>query len=120
MDFLKDRFERRLNYVRISITDRCNYRCVYCMPEEGLQWIPHERIMTYEEIVFLAQVLKGVGVGKIRFTGGEPLVRKGFFPFLDTFSDSVPGVSTVLTTNGSLIPQFIDEISRSGLSGCRT
>ena len=117
MDFLKDRFERRLNYVRISITDRCNYRCVYCMPEEGLQWIPHDRIMTYEEIVFLAQVLKGVGVEKIRFTGGEPLVRKGFFPFLDTFSTSVPGVRTVLTTNGSLIPQFIDEISQSGLSG---
>ncbi|HON33831.1 MAG: GTP 3',8-cyclase MoaA [Thermovirgaceae bacterium] len=117
MDFLKDRFERRLNYVRISITDRCNYRCLYCMPEEGIKWIPHDRIMTYEEILFLAQVLKGLGVEKIRFTGGEPLVRKGFFPFLDTFSASVPGVRTVLTTNGSLISQYIDEIKWSGLSG---
>ncbi|MFA5622293.1 MAG: GTP 3',8-cyclase MoaA [Thermovirgaceae bacterium] len=117
MDILKDRFERRLDYVRISITDRCNYRCVYCMPEEGLEWIPHDRIMTYEEIIFLAQILGGLGVEKIRFTGGEPLVRKGFFPFLDAFSASVPGIRTVLTTNGSLIPQFIDEIGRSGLSG---
>ena len=117
MDLLKDRFERQLNYVRISITDRCNFRCLYCMPEEGLEWIPHDRIMTYEEILFLAQVLKGMGVEKVRFTGGEPLVRKGFFPFLDAFNASVTGVRTVLTTNGSLIPQFIDEISRSGLSG---
>jgi len=73
--------------------------------------------MTYEEIIFLAQVLKRMGVEKIRFTGGEPLVRKGFFPFHEAFRASVPGIRTVLTTNGSLIPQFIDEIGRSGLSG---
>jgi len=114
---LKDKFGRRLNYIRISVTDRCNYRCVYCMPEEGLEWIPHDRIMTYEEIVFLSSVLHGLGVEKIRFTGGEPLVRKGFFDFLKDLADKVPDIRTVLTTNGSFIGEYIEEIRESGLSG---
>ncbi|HQO83568.1 MAG TPA: GTP 3',8-cyclase MoaA [Synergistales bacterium] len=117
MGVLKDRFGRQINYIRISVTDRCNYRCLYCMPEEGLEWIPHERIMTYEEILFLARILKDLGVQKIRLTGGEPLVRKGFFSFLGSLRGFVPGIRTVLTTNGSLIPQYIDEIARPGLSG---
>ena len=72
---LKDSYGRVLDYVRISVTDRCNYRCLYCMPEEGIEWIPHEEIMTYEEIRFLVSVLADLGVKRIRFTGGEPFVR---------------------------------------------
>jgi len=117
MDVLKDRFARRLNYIRISITDRCNYRCVYCMPEDGIEWIPHERIISYEEIILLARVLKDLGVEKIRFTGGEPLVRKGFFQFLDDLKKQVPGIRTVLTTNGSLIRAYFEQIAKSPLSG---
>lgn len=117
MDKLMDKFGRRLNYIRISVTDRCNYRCVYCMPEEGLPWIPHEKILSYEEIVLLADVLNGVGVEKIRFTGGEPLVRKGFFQFLDVLKTAVPKMRTVLTTNGSLIGEYFKQIASSPISG---
>lgn len=117
MDELRDKFGRRLNYIRISITDRCNYRCVYCMPENGVEWIPHERILSYEEMILLADVLNGLGVEKIRFTGGEPLVRKGFFHFLDELKRAVPRIRTVLTTNGSLIRDHFDMIASSPISG---
>ncbi len=83
MVLLTDRFGRRLNYIRISVTDRCNLRCLYCMPAEGIEWIPHDRILSYEEIRFLAEILKSLGVEKVRFTGGEPLVWEGFTNFLN-------------------------------------
>ena len=114
---LMDNFGRRLNYIRLSLTDRCNYRCVYCMPDEGVEWIPHENILSYEEIIFLAGVLRSLGIEKIRFTGGEPLVRRGFFRFLKNLGYEVPDVRTVLTTNGSLIVQSFEELASSSLSG---
>ncbi|MFA7365828.1 MAG: radical SAM protein, partial [Synergistaceae bacterium] len=77
MDRLIDDFGRNLNYVRISVTDRCNYRCKYCMPPEGVEFLDHSEIMRYEEITFLCGVLWELGVRKVRFTGGEPLVRRG-------------------------------------------
>ncbi len=117
MVLLKDSFGRRLNYIRISITDRCNLRCIYCMPPEGVERIPHDSILSYEEIVFLVGILQDLGIEKVRFTGGEPLVRKGFFPFLETLQKSVQGIRTVLTTNGTLLAHFIDELSVSGISG---
>lgn len=117
MDELIDRFGRRLNYIRISITDRCNLRCVYCMPEGGLEWIPHDRILSYEEIILLAGVLDGLGVEKIRLTGGEPLVRKGFFQFLNNLKSAVPKIRTVLTTNGSLVGDYFEQIAASSISG---
>ena len=73
---LRDDYGRRLNYVRISVTDRCNYRCAYCMPPEGVKCLSHEDILRYEDIKFLCRVFVELGVGKFRFTGGEPLVRK--------------------------------------------
>lgn len=76
-----DRYGRRLTYVRISVTDRCNFRCRYCMPPSGIRWVPHEAILSYEEILDLCGVLEELGIEKIRFTGGEPLVRKGFVDF---------------------------------------
>jgi len=114
---LTDRFGRRLNYIRISVTDRCNLRCLYCMPAEGIEWIPHDRILSYEEIRFLAEILKSLGVEKVRFTGGEPLVRKGFIKFLESLKKSVQDMRIVLTTNGTLLAHFIDELSVSGISG---
>lgn len=117
MGELKDKFGRNLNYIRISVTDRCNYRCIYCMPENGIEWIPHENILTYEEIIILARVLHGLGVRKIRFTGGEPLVRKGIWDFLSDLKKEVPGIRTVLTTNGSLIKENFNQIIRTPLSG---
>lgn len=87
------------------------------MPEEGLEFIPHERIISYEEIILLAEILKGLGVEKIRFTGGEPLVRRGFFRFLNDLKSAVPEIRTVLTTNGSLIADNFDQILASPISG---
>lgn len=113
---LKDFFGRELNYVRISVTDRCNYRCRYCMPEEGVEWIPHDRIMSYEDIFFLIRVLHDLGVGKVRFTGGEPLVRKGMVPFLAKVCATLPGLRTALTTNGSTLSRYAADLVRMRLS----
>ena len=114
---LIDQYGRILNYVRISITDRCNYRCRYCMPEKGITWFPHEKMLRYEDIIFLVSVLKEMGVTKIRFTGGEPFVRKGFLSFLRDFQNSFPEIEIALTTNGSLLSSFAEEISDIRLSG---
>ena len=72
-----DRCARTIDYIRISVTDRCNLRCVYCMPEDGVQWIPHNAVLSYEEILRLCRVFAGLGLSKIKLTGGEPLVRLG-------------------------------------------
>lgn len=117
MGSLRDRFGRTLNYIRISVTDRCNYRCRYCMPEGGVDWFPHEKVMRYEDIIFLTSVLKEMGVKKIRFTGGEPLVRKGFIPFLKDFTKEFSDIEVALTTNGSLLSRMAEDISNIRLSG---
>lgn len=113
---MRDFFGRELNYVRISVTDRCNYRCRYCMPREGVEWIPHGRIMSYEDIFFLIRALRGLGVGKVRFTGGEPLVRKGMIPFLAKVCAEYPDLHIALTTNGSTLFRHAGELVRMGLS----
>ncbi|MDR1873761.1 MAG: GTP 3',8-cyclase MoaA [Synergistaceae bacterium] len=113
---LTDFFGRKLNYVRISVTDRCNYRCRYCMPKDGVEWIPHDRIMTYEDIFFLIRVLRELGVEKARFTGGEPLVRRGMVSFLSDVRASFPGLRVALTTNGSTLSLHAPELVRMGLS----
>ena len=77
MNLLTDRFGRKHTYLRISVTDRCNLRCTYCMPQEEMQWKRREEILSYEEILRVARVAVGMGVEKIRVTGGEPLVRSG-------------------------------------------
>lgn len=112
---LIDRLGRKLNYVRISVTDRCNYRCRYCMPEEGVEWIPHDKIMTYEEIRLLIQLLMELGVKKVRLTGGEPFVRKGFAQLLQTLRQSFPALELAVTTNASLLSKYIDEIKDLGI-----
>ncbi|GAH95335.1 unnamed protein product, partial [marine sediment metagenome] len=77
MSQLVDSFGRKITYLRVSITDRCNYRCIYCKPEEQFTFIPHEEILRYEEIIEIIQEAVNLGINKVRITGGEPLVRKG-------------------------------------------
>ncbi|HCL79178.1 MAG TPA: GTP 3',8-cyclase MoaA [Synergistaceae bacterium] len=112
---IRDPFGRSLDYVRISVTDRCNFRCRYCMPAEGVAWIPHERIMTYEDILFLCEVLTGLGVRRVRFTGGEPFVRKGFVPFLAEVRNRFPHLAMAVTTNGSFLEAWADRLPALGL-----
>lgn len=115
MDKLIDDYGRNLNYVRISVTDRCNYRCKYCMPPEGVEFLEHSEIMRYEEIIFLCKVLWELGVRKVRFTGGEPLVRKGLVNFLKDLNKELPDMKTALTTNGSLLRQYAAELAEVNL-----
>ena len=112
---LVDGFGRRLNYVRISVTDRCNFRCTYCMPEEGVKCLSHKDILRYEEIDFLCRIFVELGVAKFRFTGGEPLVRKGLVPFLQEFHREMPHIKTALTTNASLLEEYAEGLAQAGL-----
>ncbi len=114
---IRDPFGRVLDYVRISVTDRCNFRCGYCMPADGVKWIPHDRIMTYEDILFLCGVLRELGVRRIRFTGGEPFVRKGFVPFLSQVCRQFEDLAIAVTTNGSFLEQWAPSLSALNLDG---
>ena len=114
---LVDRYGRAIDYARISLTDRCNYRCIYCMPERGVKWIPHDQIISYEEVLFLIEWMFDNGIRKARFTGGEPLVRKGIFSFLRKVNEMVPDMKIALTTNGSLLVKYADEIRDLRLAG---
>lgn len=117
MECLSDFRGRRIDYARISVTDRCNYRCVYCMPEDGVPLLNHENVMRYEEILFLCDVLKELGVRKIRFTGGEPLVRRGMSTFLGLFRETFPDMAVALTTNAALLEQYANDLAGARLSG---
>lgn len=107
---LVDKLGRKLTYVRISVTDRCNFRCQYCMPLEGVEWISHEMIMRYEDIYSLIRILTELGIKKVRFTGGELFVRKDVSNFLRMIRQSFPELMLAITTNASLLSKFIDEI----------
>lgn len=113
---LVDKFGRVHNYLRISVTDRCNLRCVYCMPQEGTQFEPDHRILSYEEITEIVKVLAPLGVKKLRITGGEPLVRKGL-PRLIAMLSAIPGIEDIaLSTNGIYLAPFADELKAAGLT----
>lgn len=110
-----DNNNRKINYLRLSITDRCNLRCVYCMPEEGINFMAHENILRYEEILRLVRLSILRGIRKVRLTGGEPLVRKGFTDFLKRLS-KIDGLDEItLTTNGVLLKQYAAEIKECGV-----
>ena len=109
--------ERPINYLRLSVTDRCNLRCTYCMPEEGCAFVPHEEILTYEEILHLVKLSVRSGIRKIRLTGGEPLVRKGILDFLQRLCDTEGLNEVTLTTNGVLLKEFAADIKDCGI--CR-
>jgi cyclic pyranopterin phosphate synthase len=112
---LTDGYKRRLNYLRISITDRCNLRCMYCMPRKGVPKLHHADILSYEEILRLARIAAGLGIEKIRLTGGEPLVRKGVFEFLSRLA-AIPGIRDLaLTTNGVMLEDNLRRLRSAGL-----
>ena len=112
---LVDSFGRRINYLRLSVTDRCNLRCRYCMPEAGVEKLTHGDILSYEELFRVARAAVAIGVEKIRITGGEPLVRKGIVPFLARVA-ALPGLrQLVLTTNGLLLPEMAAELRAAGV-----
>jgi GTP 3',8-cyclase len=112
---LFDPFNRRLNYLRISLTDRCNLRCLYCMPAEGVPKLAHEDLLSYEELLRLARLSVALGIEKIRLTGGEPLTRKGAIPFMAELA-RIPGVQDIsLTTNGILLAEQARSIWEAGI-----
>ena len=112
---LTDRYGRRLNYLRISVTDRCNLRCLYCMPREGIKKLRHGAILTYEEILRLARIAVGLGIEKVRLTGGEPLVRQGIFEFIPKLT-ALPGLKDVtITTNGVYLKDNLGRLRSAGI-----
>lgn len=114
---MRDRLGRNIDYLRISVTDRCNLRCVYCMPEEGVDWMPHRDILTYEQITQVVEAAASLGVRHVRLTGGEPLVRPQLERLVEQLK-GVEGIETVtLTTNGVLLAQQLPKLRQAGLDG---
>ncbi len=115
MTGLSDSFQRPINYLRISVTDRCNLRCMYCMPSDGVSLMPHKDILSYEEIYTVVSVAAELGLDKVRLTGGEPLARLGLprliqmLAHIDTIND------IALTTNGLLLNRYAAELKQAGL-----
>src|ERR1035437_2021571 len=110
-----DRFDRNINYLRISVTDRCNLRCTYCMPETGIQLLKHSDILTFDEITNFTKVAVTEGVNKVRITGGEPLVRRGITELVRMISD-IEGITDLsMTTDGVVLKQYARELKSSGL-----
>lgn len=114
---MQDQYERKIEYVRISLTDRCNLRCRYCMPEEGVAKLCHADILNFAEILRVVRGLASLGVKKVRLTGGEPLVRRGITDLIRQIRQ-VPGIEqVVLTTNGVLLPEMGADLVKAGLTG---
>ncbi len=112
---MKDSYGREINYLRVSITDRCNLRCRYCMPEEGIKKIDHHDILSLEEIARLIKIASRLGIRKVRLTGGEPLIRKNIIQLVSDIA-SLPGIDDLaLTTNGMLFPEIATELKQAGL-----
>mgnify|MGYP005840016145 CR=1 FL=1 len=105
----------RVDYLRLSVTDRCNLRCTYCMPAGGVPPRAHDEILTYEELIAFTRVAVGCGISKVRVTGGEPLARHGCADFVGMLARTEGVRDIALTTNGVLLPRFADELRRNGL-----
>lgn len=114
---LQDTFGRTFDYVRIALTEKCNLRCTYCMPEEGVDFKHGEQVLTSEETLRIIDVLARMGVKKVRFTGGEPLVRKDIVSLVRGAANT-PGIKTVhMTTNGIIFPKYAEQLRDAGLTG---
>jgi cyclic pyranopterin phosphate synthase len=112
---LRDRLGRRIDNLRVSVTDRCNFRCVYCMPEEGMEWLPREEILSFEEIARVVRIAVGLGVRTVRLTGGEPLVRRDLHVLVGLLS-RVEGLRDLaLSTNGVLLAEQAEALACAGL-----
>jgi len=112
---LQDRHGRTLNYLRLAVTDRCNLRCFYCMPEEGINFTSRENLLSYEEMLRLLTITASMGVNKVRITGGEPFVRKNMIEFMHNVS-RIEGIDTLnLTTNGTMSAELIPDLKKMGI-----
>lgn len=112
---MKDRFGRVITYLRISVTDRCNLRCRYCMPAEGVPLLRHEDILSLEEMAAVARTAAGLGINKLRLTGGEPLVRRNLVQLVRLLA-GIPGITDLgMTTNGILLAEHADALAAAGL-----
>ncbi|MDX2479253.1 MAG: GTP 3',8-cyclase MoaA [Desulfuromusa sp.] len=112
---LIDNFGRKINYLRLSVTDRCNMRCVYCMPADGIDKLGHAEILSYEQFLLIAKAAVSLGIEKIRVTGGEPLVRTGIISFLQQLANVSGLKQLVLTTNGVLLPEMAQALKDAGV-----
>jgi len=112
---LIDSHGRNINYLRLAVTDRCNLRCLYCMPQEGIVKKGHDAILSYEELLLIAEAAVGLGIQKIRITGGEPLVRAGIVGFLERVARISGLRHLVLTTNGLLLPEMASDLYKAGV-----
>ncbi len=112
---LFDRYGRGHDDLRISVTDRCNFRCFYCMPEEGMNWLPHKEILTYEEIARLVRITTELGFVSYHLTGGEPLLRKDLDVLIRMMREIQPDMDLALTTNGVSLPQMAERLFAAGL-----
>jgi len=112
---LQDSFQRQIDYVRISITDRCNYRCLYCIPANGIEAKSRQDLLSYEEILQIVKAFAKLGLVRFRITGGEPLVRKGLVDFIKTIN-RIEGIEDLaLTTNGALLARYAPALKEAGL-----
>jgi len=116
MNKLIDNFGRKISYLRVSITDRCNYRCIYCQSEKEFEFIPHQEILRFEEIVEIVQEVVNLGITKVRITGGEPLVRKGVVNFIKKLREIKKLEDISLTTNGFFLPEYAEKLKDAGLN----
>jgi cyclic pyranopterin phosphate synthase len=112
---LVDQHGRRLNYLRLSVTDRCNFRCYYCMPEEGINFAPRKELLSFGEMYELSSLFVGLGIDKIRITGGEPFVRNGIIPFLYKLSELDGLKEIVVTSNGTLSTKHQSALKEMGI-----
>lgn len=112
---LIDQYGRQLNYLRLSVTDRCNFRCYYCMPEEGMNFVDRKDLLSYEELEQLTRLFVGLGVDKIRITGGEPFVRRGIMDFLSTLSTMKGLEQITVTSNGTLSEDHRGQLKSLGI-----
>src|SRR5690606_10509616 len=109
---LSDGFARRISYLRVSLTDRCNYRCTYCMPGEGMVFRPRQELLTFEEIERLLRVFAGLGVRRVRLTGGEPTVRADVVELVARIA-AIEGIeAVVMTSNGHRMPELAEPLAR--------
>ncbi len=112
---LIDGHGRTVDYLRVSVTERCNFRCQYCMPEKPFSWVPRENLLSFEELFLFMKVAIDEGVNKIRITGGEPLLREGLDTFIKMIHDYKPDIDLALTTNAYLLPQTAQKLKDAGL-----
>lgn len=113
---MEDSYNREIDYVRIAVTDRCNLRCFYCMPLQGIEYEPKENLLSYEEIIRLLIILSDIGFKKVRFTGGEPFVRKDFISLLEKVSKLNLYDSIHITSNGTMLSKHIPKLKELGVN----